>query len=220
MVVNAQVKLIEYDKRTDLGNCLTHAAGAALAFAGLAAIIAKTHGAGGRVVFSGVVYAFTLIAVYTASAVYHGLPAGEAKRVARLADHTAIPLLFAGTATASSLNSLYEVNPAHGITVFCCAWFCALFGIISKLFFFEKLKALTMTVYIAGGAAMLLSAVPHIGELDPEAFFLFSLGCVLYISGAAFCALGIKRPPLHIVFHLFVLAGSAVHYYVIYTYML
>lgn len=220
MVVNSQVKLIEYDKKTDLANCLTHAVGAALAVAGLVAVIVKTHGAGFRDVFSGVVYSLTLIGVYASSAVYHGLPAGEAKRTARLADHMAIPLLFAGTATATSLNALYSVSPAHGITVFCSAWFCAVFGIVSKLFFFEKLKVLTMVVYMAGGGAMLLSAVPHIGKLDPGVFLLFSLGCMLYVSGAVFCGLGIKRPPLHVVFHVLVLAGSMIHYYVIYTFML
>lgn len=219
MVVNSQVRLIEYDKKTDLANCITHAVGAVLAVAGLVAIAVKTYGAGFRDVFSGIVYSLTLIGVYASSAVYHGLPAGEAKRAARLADHMAIPLLFAGTATATSLNALYSVSPVHGITVFCSAWFCAVFGIVSKLFFFEKLKALTMVVYMAGGAAMLLSAVPHIGKLDPKAFLLFSLGCILYVLGAVFCALGIKRPPLHVVFHLFVLAGSMIHYYVIYNFM-
>lgn len=220
MVVNSQVKLIEYDKKTDLANCITHAVGAALAVAGLIAVIVKTYGAGFRDVFSGIVYSLTLIGVYASSAVYHGLPSGEAKRVARLADHMAIPLLFAGTATATSLNALYSVSPAHGITVFCSAWFCAVFGIISKLFFFEKLKVLTMVVYMAGGGAMLLSAVPHIGRLDPGVFLLFSIGCMLYVLGAVFCGLGIKRPPLHVVFHIFVLAGSVIHYYVIYTFML
>lgn len=220
MVTDNQVRLIEYDKKTDFLNCVTHAAGAVLALAGLIMIIVRTNGAQGRIVFSGVVYALTLIAVYTASAVYHGLPYGEAKRTARLADHTAIPLLFAGTATVSGLVSLYEVSPAHGITVFCCAWLCAVFGIVSKLFFFEKLKAVTMVVYIAGGAAMLISAVTHLGTLDTKAFFIFSAGCILYIIGALFCRAGIKKPPFHIVFHLFVMAGSALHYYVIYRYML
>lgn len=220
MVVNSQVKLIEYDKKTDLANCLTHAVGAALAVAGLIAVIVKTYGAGFRDVFSGIVYSLTLIGVYASSAVYHGLPAGEAKRTARLADHMAIPLLFAGTATATSLNALYSVSPAYGITVFCSAWFCAVFGIVSKLFFFEKLRVLTMVVYMVGGGAMLLSAVPHVGKLDPGVFLLFSIGCILYVFGAVFCGLGIKRPPLHVVFHILVLAGSMIHYYVIYTFML
>ncbi len=73
---------------------------------------------------------------------------------------------------------------------------------------------------MVGGGTMLLSAVPHVGKLDPGVFLLFSIGCILYVFGAVFCGLGIKRPPLHVVFHILVLAGSMIHYYVIYTFML
>lgn len=215
MAIGTDVKVIEYSKRVDFLNCLTHAAGAALSVAAL--VILLTRAEGFRNTFSAVVYGFALIAVYTVSAVYHGLKVGEAKRIARLVDHSTVPLLIAGTATPCALISLYEVSHFHGILVFAMGWFCALFGIFSKIFFFEKLKSVTMTVYIVSGAVMLLCAVPLLGEIDKGAFGQIVFGSVLYVIGAIFCGLGIRRPYLHVVFHLFVMAASAVHFYVILT---
>lgn len=220
MAVKEQVELIEYSKSVDYLNCATHAVGAVLAAGALAAAVVKAGAHSGRAVFSALVYCLSLLAVYTISAVYHGLPKGEAKRRARLADHTAIPVLLAGTATPCALITLYDISIAHSMLVFCLAWFCALFGIISKLFFFQKLKAACIVVYIAGSAVMLASCIPLLGSIDNYAFGLLLLGCTAYLIGAVFCGLGIKRPCLHAVFHLFVLAGSAIHYYVIYAFVL
>ena len=213
--IGSDVKVIEYSGRVDFLNCLTHATGAVLSVAALFMMLTRAEGL--RSTFSAVVYGIALIAVYTVSAVYHGLKVGEAKRIARLVDHSTVPLLIAGTATPCALISLYNVSEIHGIVVFTMGWFCALFGVVSKLFFFEKLKRVTMAVYIVSGTVMLLCAVPLLGEIDKGAFGQIVFGSVLYVIGAVFCGLGVKRPYLHVVFHLFVMAASAVHFYVILT---
>lgn len=217
-MVAKDVKLIEYSKGVDRGNCITHAVGAVLSLAAVVLMIISASGA--RRIISAVVYGITMLAVYTFSAVYHGLKNGEAKRIARLLDHSAIPLLIAGTTTPCAIVALYDISAFHGIAVLCAAWFCALFGLISKIFFFEKLKSVTMAVYIICCAAMLLSAIPVMDELEKGSFELITAGCVSYIIGAVFCYFGIKHEKLHIVFHLFVLLGSAIHFYAIYTFII
>ena len=214
-MVAKEVKLIEYSKNVDLGNCITHAVGAVLSVAAIIAMMISARGT--RQIVSVLIFGITMLTVYTVSAVYHGMKNGEAKRIARLLDHSAIPLLIAGTTTPCALVALYDISTVHGIAVLSAAWFCALFGLISKLFFFEKLKKITYAVYIICCSAMLFSAIPVIDKMEKGAFGLIALGCILYLVGAIFCYLGVKREKFHVVFHVFVPLASAVHFYVIYT---
>lgn len=220
-IVSEEVKLIEYKKSVDIWNCATHAVGAALSVAGLFAAVLKAQS--GRAVASALIFGLSLVAVYLVSAIYHGLPPGEKKRRARLIDHSTVPLLIAGTATPCALVTLYAVSVPHSAFVFCLSWFCVAFGIIGKLFFFEKLKTAVMVVYIAGGAVMLMSVIPLLGEggtINSHAYSVLIAGSVLYLIGGLFCRWGIKRESMHVVFHILVMLASAVHYYVIYKYVL
>jgi hemolysin III len=215
------VKLIEYSKPVDALNCITHAIGAALAVMGMVFLVKKSLILSDTVgVISCIIYSISLIAVYAISALYHGLPQGEAKRKARLFDHLAIPLLLAGTSTPCALITLRRVSTPNSILVITIAWFCAIFGIIAKLFFFEKLKAAVMAVYFTGGAIMLLSTVPLLENINKTGFLILVLGCVAYTVGALFCHGGIKRPWMHVIFHIFTVFGSAFHYFAIYAYEL
>ncbi|MBQ8209879.1 MAG: hemolysin III family protein [Clostridia bacterium] len=216
-MIGKDVELIEYSKRVDFWNCLTHIVGAVFGFVALIMLVARAEGA--RYMLSAIIYGVALIAVYTMSSVYHGLPNGERKRKARLADHCTVPILIAGTATPCALLTLYEINSMIGISVLVLAWLCTSFGIFSKLFFFEKLKAVTMAVYIGSGALMLTSVIPVFDSINTVAFGEILAGCACYLIGAVLCGLGRKTPCLHAVFHVFVLLGSMFHFYSIYMYM-
>lgn len=216
-MVGKDVEIIEYSKKVDFWNCSTHIAGAVLSFTALVMLVVKSQDM--RHLSAGIVYGLSLIAVYTMSSVYHGLPCGEAKRRARLADHCTVPVLIAGTATPCAVITLFNLDVMHGIFVLFLAWFCTLFGIFSKLFFFEKLKNITIGVYIGSGLLMLTSVIPLLDQIKREAFGEILAGCLCYLIGAVFCGLGIKRAWLHAVFHVFVLLGSMFHFYSIYMYM-
>ncbi len=212
------VKLIEYSSKVDFFNCATHAVGAMLSAAALTAMLIKADGA--RSVISALLFGISLVAVYTVSAVYHGLKSGEKKRKARLIDHSAIPFLIAGTASPCALITLYEISVSHSLAVLILAWFCPIFGLVSKLFFFEKLRKVTVAVYIISCAAMLCCAVPLLGKINGDAFGGILLGNIFYLVGAAFCGMGIKKPFLHVVFHVFCMLASFVHFWVIYNYII
>ena len=217
-MIGKDVRVIEYSRPVECANTLTHLVGALLAAAGTAALFCNSRSV--RELICSIVYGGALITVYIASTVYHALKPGEGKRIARLIDHSAVPLLIAGTATPCALISLYRVSPLHGVIVFICGWACALFGIFSKLFFFERLKAITMAVYIVCGSLMLFSAVPRLDELNAGGFGWLVAGCVFYLVGAVLCGLGAKKEALHPVFHVFVMLGSGLHFYCIYTFII
>lgn len=217
-MIGKDVELIEYSRKVDFINCITHTLGAVAAVPLGILLIIKAEGF--REIFSAVIYSAALFAVYCFSAVYHGLRPSETKRKARLLDHSAVPLLIAGTATPCALISLYRVSISHSVFVFILAWSCTLFGLFSKIFFFEKLKSVTMAVYMVSGALMLLVTVPLLGEINTDGFSKLVIGCVYYVIGAVFCGLGRKNEIFHPIFHAFVLMGSFFHYYVIYNFVL
>ena len=217
-MLGTDVKLIDYSRKVDLANCITHATGALAAAIGFVFMFAKASGL--RSILSAAIYGVALMAVYTVSAVYHGLPAGEGKRIARLADHSTVPVLIAGTATPCALMTLWNISPAHCVFVMAVGWGCTFFGIFSKLFFFEKLKRVTVAVYIVSSVAMLVSVVPILDKINGEAFGGLLLGNAFYLTGAVFCAIGRKREVMHVVFHIFTLAASAVHWLVLYCYVI
>ena len=216
------VRIIEYDKTTDMWNTATHATGAVFGAAALVMSIIKTADVNAREIMCAVVYCLSIIAVYLVSSVYHALPPGEKKRRARLLDHSTIPFLIAGTATPCALISLYRMNASSGIAVFCIGWFCVFFGVFAKIFFFEKLKAAVMVVYIAGGLVMMCFALPYLGKsggVNIRAYCFLILGCALYLIGGLFCRLGIKNEKMHIIFHIFVLLGTVTQFIDIYYYV-
>lgn len=216
-MLTKDVEIIEYSGKIDFLNSLTHAVGALLAVPGFVFLLQKAEGL--REILACSVYCFSIFAVYFVSAFYHGLPVSEAKRKARLLDHTTVPLLIAGTATPCAMITLFEISSFHCVLVMVCAWICYIFGVLSKLFFFEKLKNITVAVYIALGALMILSVIPILDMITKEGFNCLLIGCAFYLLGAMLCAMGIKRPFLHVIFHLFVLAGSAVHFFAMYNYV-
>lgn len=217
-MIAKNVKLIEYSRRVDFGNCITHASAAVFSLAGLILMLIKAEGI--RSTVSAVLFGVSLTAVYTVSAVYHGLKSGEAKRKARLIDHSTVPFLIAGTASPCALITLYDLSVPHSLAVLFLAWFCTFFGLVSKIFFFEKLKAVTVAVYIISCVAMLCCAVPLLGEIRSDAFGGILLGNAFYLIGALFCRLGMKRPAMHIVFHVFSVMASITHFIVIYKYII
>lgn len=216
-MLSKDVKIIEYSKSVDMFNTITHLIGALLSIPALFLLLDKSNSGLER--FSAVTYCFSIFMVFGISAFYHSLSNNEFKRKARILDHSTIPLLITGTATPCALISLYNINKTHGIIIFLCGWFIYFFGLISKLFFFEKFKVLTMSVYIIGGFIMLMSALPIIDQLDSKGYFLLIIGGAIYLLGAVFCAIGAKYEWFHVVFHVVAVIAAFVHYYSIYTYV-
>lgn len=214
------IELVAYSKKEDKLNWLTHAAGVVLAVAVLAICLIKSleSGAANKIA-SALIYGITMITLYAASAFYHGLPAGNLRKIARVIDYSMIYLLIAGTATPCALVGLYHIDRGHALFVFYFAWACAVVGILMSALVFEKTKVLRMVLYIGEGVVMFASIYPIKGTIDKRALGLLILGGLIYVAGTIFLRLGKKKEYAHTIFHLFVLAGSVVHFYVMVKYI-
>jgi hemolysin III len=191
---------------------ISHLIGAALALAGGAVlvIVAAMSGDPNRIVsFS--IYGFTLFLLYLLSTVYHSLT-GPAKRVFQVLDHQAIYLLIAGTYTPFTLVAL---KGKLGWWIFGVIWSLAVIGIILDVLPRKGPRVVPMIIYLAMGWLCLFALGPIIAALSPAGFRWLLAGGIFYTSGIVFFALDHRYPWCHSIWHLFVLAGSASHYFVI-----
>jgi channel protein (hemolysin III family) len=86
-------------------NSVTHGAGILLSIAALVLMVVFASLSGSAVhVVSCAIFGVTLILLYTASTLYHGIPYPRVKRILKIFDHCCIYLLIAGTYTPFLLS--------------------------------------------------------------------------------------------------------------------
>jgi hemolysin III len=168
------------------------------------------------------VFALSMVELYTLSAVYHiGSWRGRRRTVLRALDHANIFVLIAGTYTPICVNVL---SGWFRTGVLALIWTLALAGVIGAVFTLRLPRWLSTGLYIVMGWVS-VAAAPEIARLLPwEALALLIGGGVLYSIGALIYAL--KKPDpfprilgYHEIFHLFVIAGSAVFLFVIWVWV-
>jgi len=196
----------------ELGNTITHGIGLVLSLAGfvILLILAVTHGSAWHIV-SCAVYGATLVCLYSASTLYHGIPSPRLKRALKIFDHSAIYLLIAGTYTPFLLVNL---RGGWGWSLFGVVWGLALAGILLKFWFVDHFQILSTTVYLLMGWLAVIAVRPLL-EMVPTAGLLWLLaGGFFYTIGVVFYAW--KRIPYnHVIWHVFVMAGSTCHYFAV-----
>jgi len=196
----------------ELGNTITHGIGLVLSLAGfvILLILAVTHGSAWHIV-SCAVYGTTLVCLYSASTLYHGIPSPRLKRALKIFDHSAIYLLIAGTYTPFLLVNL---RGGWGWSLFGVVWGLALAGILLKFWFVDHFQILSTTVYLLMGWLAVIAVRPLL-EMVPTAGLLWLLaGGFFYTIGVVFYAW--KRIPYnHVIWHVFVMAGSTCHYFAV-----
>lgn len=207
-------------------SCGTHAIGAAAAFAGgvLFFLRALRTGATVPALAAAMCFAVSMLALYSASAVYHYYPgdvtSGGVKRRLRKMDHSMIYVLIAGSYTPFSVVLL----PQPLGTRFCLTlWGVAIAGVLLKLLWINAPRILSTSVYLIMGWAIVFVA-KDFAAIGQPCLTLVALGGICYSVGAVFYA--VKKPNIsaewtfHELFHLLILAGSLFHYLAVYFYVL
>ena len=154
------------------------------------------------------VYSFSIVVLYTMSALYHFFPQGRAKRVFRIFDHCTIFLLIAGCYTPFCLLTFW--GSAWGYAILAVEWGLAVLGITFNAINmrWKAVKVLSMIAYVVMGW-MIIPAVPLLLKSVSLACFAWLLaGGLAYTIGIIFFALGKNRKYMHCIWHIFVLAGS------------
>lgn len=199
-------------------NSISHLVGAVLALPAIIilVILASKQGDPWKMVsFS--IYGLTLFLLYTVSTLYHSLH-GRAKEVFQKLDHIAIYLLIAGTYTPFTLVTL---RGSWGWTLFGIIWGLAIFGIALDSLNRNSNgpRILQMAIYLLMGWSILIAMYPLVKNLPTGGLVWLVIGGLFYTNGIVFYLLDEKLQHAHGIWHLFVLAGSASHYFSIVFYL-
>lgn len=201
----------------EIFNAVTHGIGTLLAVAGLVLLVVFAYFFGDFwhiVSFS--IYGTTLVLLYLASTLYHSSTNQRVKHVLRIIDHSAIYLLIAGTYTPFTLIPLHGTL---GWTLFGIVWACAALGITFQIFYVHRFKIFNTLCYIAMGWLIIVAIRPLAAALPAPGIWLLLAGGLFYSVGAIFY-LWRRLPYNHAIWHLFVLAGSISHFFVVLFYVL
>jgi hemolysin III len=203
---------------SDMVACsVTHGLGAALAIAGMVILIIKAANVGGTLMMaSALIFGICLILSYLSSTLYHALVRTKAKKIFQIIDHSMIYLLIAGTYTPIVLVTL---GGFLGWTIFIVVWLMAIVGIICKSLMLGKYPRASAALYIAMGWLAILFIVPLWHALPFAAIVFLVLGGLCYTIGVVFFSLD-RIPHFHSIWHLFVLAGSIFHYFLVLEYVI
>ena len=198
-------------------NAWTHLVGAVLAVAGSAVLVvlAARDGDPWKVV-SVSIYGATLVLLYCFSTLYHSFR-GRAKDILRKLDHQSIYLLIAGSYTPFCLVTL---RGPWGWSLLAVVWGLAVVGGLQELWLQSEARILSVVIYVVMGWAVVVALVPLLQALGTAGFIWLAVGGVLYTTGIIFYALDTRLRHAHGVWHLFVLGGSAAHYFAILFYVL
>lgn len=206
-----------YTKREEIANAITHGIGTLLSIAGLTLLIvfASLEGTAWHVV-SFTIFGVTMLLLYTSSTLVHSFPEGKVKDLFETFDHSCIYLFIAGTYTPILLVTL---RSPLGWTMFGIVWGLAIAGVVFKAFFTKKYLVLSTMFYVMMGWLIVFVWHPLQEVLMPGGIRLLIIGGVLYTLGSVFY---IWRgfPHHHAVWHLFVVAGSVMHFFAILLYVL
>jgi hemolysin III len=203
-----------YDERF---NALSHLIAAVLALLGAAVLVVLAALRGDMwKVASFAIYGATLVLAYSVSTAYHSLR-GRAKRIFRKLDHQAVYLLIAGSYTPFCLVTL---RGPWGWSLFGVVWALAVLGMLQEFRRNKDARVLSVVLYVVMGWVALVAVVPLLEALGPVGFAWVAAGGVFYTVGIVFYAFDEKFPYWHGIWHLFVVAGSATHYFAILLYVL
>lgn len=198
-------------------NAWTHLVGAILATIGAVwmLVVATMSGDIWKII-SVAVYGVALVMLYSASTIYHSVR-GRAKVIMQKVDHFSIYLLIAGSYTPFCLVTLHGT---WGWTLFGIVWTLAIIGILQEIKPRSEARVMSIVIYAVMGWIVLVAVNPLIAALGMTGFIWLALGGVFYTVGIIFFALDTKVRHFHGVWHLFVIAGSLLHFVAISRYVL
>jgi hemolysin III len=206
-----------YSDKEEIAHRITHGIGALLSVAGLVTLVVYSSIYGDAwTIVSSCIYGITLIALYTASTLYHSVTTPEPRRVLQKLDHAAIFFLIAGTYTPFTLVNLRD---DWGWPLFGMVWSIAIAGMIMELLVKQRSRRLSVGLYLGLGWLVMAAIQPMIANVAPGGLVLLLIGGLFYSLGVIFY---MWKTLLyhHAIWHLFVLAGSTCHFFSVLLYVI
>ncbi|USQ67697.1 hemolysin III family protein [Companilactobacillus allii] len=206
-----------YIIKNEIFSAITHGIGIILAVIGSVFLLIKGFNNGDPLEITAYfIYAFTLFFLYLSSTLFHSLYFTKAKHVFQIFDHSSIFLMIAGTYTPFCLIALR--GSAFGIIILSVIWVLAIFGILWKIFNVGRFKFFETLLYILMGWAIIVAMKPLYEAIGTTGIWLLVAGGLAFTIGA--CIYLLKNLKyVHVIFHVFVMIGTALMYFSVYFYV-
>lgn len=198
----------------EITHSILHGIGVLLAISSLILLQVKAEGVTANVGVS--VFGSSAILLYLMSTLYHAFPKGKTKRVFERLDHSSIFLLIAGTFTPFCL--ILFKGPS-GWIIFGIQWGLAIVGITLKSIWIDRLELIHLLIYLLMGWSIIIKIGALINNLGVVGFLLLLIGGLCYSIGTLFYVFSWFKYH-HAIWHLFALAGTILHFFTIYFYLL
>lgn len=191
-------------------NAISHGLGALLAAGGTAVLLvyASLYSDAMGIV-SSALYGASLIILYSISSLYHSMMNYKVKKVFQILDHCSIFILIWGTYIPVALSLVGGVT---GWILFAFQGVCAVTGIVLNSIDLKKWHRFSLFLYIVMGWTVIATADTVLARIDKEGFILLLGGGLAYTFGIYFYVKN-NHKYMHFVWHMFVLAGSILHYF-------
>ncbi len=196
-------------RNSEWANSLSHGVGLLACLVGTPFLVAGALARGGTADLVGAsVFALAACFLYAASVVYHVLPQGRPKRFFQVIDHCAIFILIAGTYTPFTVGVL---QGAWGWGLLVAVWSLAFAGILFKIFFGVGHPKISTGLYLATGWLGIFALGPLREAVPGPGLLWIFAGGLAYTVGVVFFTAE-KIPHNHLIWHIFVMAGTACHF--------
>jgi hemolysin III len=203
-------------KNEEFWNVLTHFSGVVMSLIGIPFLFYFDNEITTLSTLSIILFSFGLLAVYSTSTLYHFILNSELKKRFKVLDHMSIYYLILGSYAPVCLITLYDYS---GIGIFIAVLILSIIGTIKKLFFTGKYEFISLFLYLAMGWLIIFDINSLFRLIDSNAELLLILGGVSYTFGVIFYAFS-RIKYFHSIWHLFVLTGSVLHYFMILYYII
>ena len=193
----------------EFANSITHLVGVLFSIVAISLLITFSVLNGTAVhIVSCSVFGGSILLLYTFSTLYHAIESPRIKPLLRTFDHISIYFLIAGTYTPFLLIG---IGGMKGWVYFGVIWALALAGIIFKVFYTHRFRKLSLVLYLSMGWLALFFIQPLVRNLGASELSLIAAGGMAYTLGVIFYTNKTMRFA-HAVWHLFVLAGTVLHF--------
>jgi hemolysin III len=200
-------------RREEFINSLSHSLGFVAALIAAPVLIVQALERGDiSIIIGASLFALSMVLLYLSSSLYHALPAGRAKRVMRVIEHSAIYLLIAGTYSPFMLGVL---DGPGGWILLITIWLLAVTGVVLKLTQRLSCPALSTGLYLLMGWLIVLMIQPLSEALSGTGLAWLVGGGLAYTVGVVFFVLDSSLLYGHFIWHLFVMAGTTCHYFAV-----
>lgn len=201
-----------FNSNKEKANVITHGIGLLLFLVLIPILICKVSNKSPQYLIANSMFCLGLLFVYFSSTIYHLAKSEKIKKWLRIFDHSSIYLLIAGTQTP--LIAMY-LEPQQAYRLLSVIWLIVLGGLIFKLFFTGRYEFISILSYLilAFCSLFALNKIFDLATIYVKMMLL--LGGASYLIGIIFYVWK-KYTYHHAIWHVFVLAGSLLHYASIY----